>query len=147
MHRNEENHDVIHKPISQSHTLSLTYENRIKKLGGDSDKESIKSYNDDDENYDENEIYKERRKDDKKNGNKIHIPILMTISCWYVLGVLSISTTKILLTSKMTPLLLSVQQFTMGASLLYFILEKRIMVSMAGMGDGMISIQKLQSIR
>ena len=107
------------------------------------------------------------------------------VTCWYLLGVLSISTTKILLTphvplslktnnnspgfinnsnttvagneeSKLhwsqfqtvggiTPLLLSFQQFTIGAMILRLILKRRLLLSIAGIGDGITPLQQRKS--
>lgn len=70
------------------------------------------------------------------------IPLHLAIAWWYILGVVSISTTKLLLTPHLPsdnnnalwfktiggikPLMLSVQQFSLGAIMLRFLLEKRV---------------------
>lgn len=71
-----------------------------------------------------------------KKANENSIPMFLAVFLWYTLGVLSVSTSKILLTSHPStsevsfltvggvgPLLLSVQQFGLGAFMLFCLLR------------------------
>jgi len=58
----------------------------------------------------------------KKHGESAGIPIPLAVAGWYILGVLSITTSKVLLSTHRVPALaLTLQQLSIGVSLLYFL--------------------------
>jgi len=70
------------------------------------------------------------RSSKKKGDPKRNMDVPLAVSIWFVLGVLSIATTKILLLhSAVRPLWLSVQQFALGGTYLHLLLKYRIMNS------------------
>jgi hypothetical protein len=50
---------------------------------------------------------------------------VIAVICWYLLGVISIGSTKILLTRGIPPLYLTLQQLFLGSSLLHFLLQRK----------------------
>ena len=70
------------------------------------------------------------RSSKKKGDLKRSMDVPIAVSIWFLLGVLSIATTKILLLhSAVRPLWLSVQQFALGGTYLHLLLKYRIMNS------------------
>lgn len=59
--------------------------------------------------------------------------ILIAVLLWYFLGVFSIATTKLLLSSGVPPLYLTLQQLFLGSNLLRFLLHIRAFGSSAGL--------------
>eukprot|EP00934_Nitzschia_sp_Nitz4_P002516 Nitzschia sp. Nitz4//scaffold49_size126201//147//2059//NITZ4_003625-RA/size126201-snap-gene-0.48-mRNA-1//1//CDS//3329553098//2506//frame0 len=71
------------------------------------------------------------------------LSLLLAVALWYTLGIVSISTSKVLLRS-LSPLWLTAQQFTLGSLLLRFLLYQRVM----GATDGLVSWETMfQGIR